>query len=203
MLNHPAVTVASYLVFQGMRYMTSGERTFKIALTIFFTTLLVLAGLHPLIALLFGHGLNFMSNGQIPVLMRYVVSDVGLTGVKVKMALDKFSGTAQKFGVTEILVFGSFSRHSMKSSSDLDLRFYHRPDFFSAFVVYLYATYIRIWANVNFIPIDVYCFSNPAFLNRMRADENPALLFCSDDMLLKYPKAQDPYAALSQNEALS
>ena len=201
-LNHPAFTVASYFVFQGTRYMSWGERSYKLGLTIVFALLLMFAGLHPLPALLFGHLLNFLLNGQLPVLMRYVLSDVDMTRAKVGKALEKLERTAGRFGVVDILVFGSFSRHSMKPTSDLDLRFYHRPDFLSAFLAYIYAAYIRLWANLNFIPIDVFCFSQAAFLDRMRADENPALLFAADEMRRKYPNAQNVDETLRHNRAL-
>lgn len=200
--NHPMVTVLSYFIFQGMRYMTSGERWFKISLTLIATLLLNLAGLHILLALFVGHALNFVTNGQLPVLMRYVVSDVGLTREKVRIALTKMQTTAPRFGIIDILIYGSFSRHVMKSTSDLDLRFQHRPGVLPSHLAYCYATYIRIWANLNFIPIDVYCFTEAKFLDRMREDEIPALLFSSQEMCTKYPDAQDPILALAKNAEL-
>jgi len=201
--NYPLVTVLSYFIFQGMRYMTLGERAYKLALTVILAFWLFRLGAHPLVAILVGHGVNFVLNGQIPVLMRYVASDIGLTRSKALKSIDKMLYTAGKFGVVDILIFGSFCRHSMKSTSDLDLRFFHRPDLRSALAAYIYATYIRIWANFNYIPIDVYCFSEPAFLDRMRSDENPALLFFSKEMRQKYPSAQKPTDALNCNEGLS
>ena len=200
--NLPAVTVITYFIFQGMRYMTPGERWFKIGLTSIATLLLNLAGLHILLALIAGHALNFVTNGQLPVMMRYVVSDVGLTREKVRIALVKMQATAERFGIIDILVYGSFSRHVMKSTSDLDLRFQHRPGVLRSLLAYCYATYIRIWANLNFIPIDVYCFTEAKFLDRMREDEIPALLFSSQEMSTKYPSAQDPFLALEKNVAL-
>ena len=58
-------------------------------------------------------------------------------------------------------------------SSDLDLRLYHRPGLIHS--IELIAKFIRIWANWNFVPIDIYCFTDPTFLDRMRDDETPAL----------------------------
>lgn len=202
LVNLPVVTVLSYFIFQGMRYMSQGERWFKLSLTMIAALLFNLAGLDILWALIVGHALNFLTNGQLPVLMRYVVSDVGLTREKVHFALTKMQTTAQHFGIIDILIFGSFSRHAMKSSSDLDLRFRHRPGVLPSLLAYCYATYIRIWANLNFIPIDVYCFAETKFLERMREDENPALLFSSQEMCTRYPRAQDPIIALEKNAAL-
>lgn len=201
-LNSSWVTVVSYVVFQGMLYMTPGERWFKIGLTLILALLLNLAGLPIVVALIVGHALNFLSNGQLPVMMRYVVSDVGLTREKVRIALNKMETTARRFGIIDILIYGSFSRHVMKSTSDLDLRFQHRPGIMSSMLAYCYATYIRVWANLNFIPIDVYCFTEAEFLNKMREDEIPALLFSSQEMYKKYPDAQNPIVALEKNTAL-
>jgi len=201
-LNHPAATVASYFVFQGMRYMTIGERSFKLALTLVFSLPFIAFGCDLLVSMLIAHGLNFLINGQIPVLMRYVVSDVGLTRRKVESALQKISSTARYWGVKDVLVFGSFSRFQMKSSSDLDLRMYHRPDPLSSVLAYCYAVYLRIWANWNFVPIDLYCFTDPVFLDRMRKDEAPALLLDSEEMQQKYPSTLSPEEMLKRNSNL-
>ncbi|SFQ78742.1 hypothetical protein [Donghicola eburneus] len=202
LINLPVVTVLSYFVFQGMRYMTLGERFFKISITITLALFMNFCGLDIISALIIGHAINFLSNGQLPVMMRYVLSDVGLTSEKVQLALRKMQATAQHYGIVEILIYGSFSRHVMKSSSDLDLRFKHRRGFVQSLRAYCYATYIRLWANLNFIPIDVYCFTENEFLDRMREDEVPALLFSSPEMLKKYPDAQEPISALEKNRSL-
>lgn len=201
-MNHPAAAVASYFVFQGMRYMTQGERNFKLALTLVFALLFIAFGVNLLVSLLIAHGLNFLINGQLPVLMRYVVSDVGLTRRKVESAFEKICSTAQRWGVVDVLVFGSFSRYQMQSSSDLDLRLYHQPGPLTSFMAYCYAVYIRVWANLNFVPIDIYCFSDPVFLERMRADEVPALLLHSKEMQQKYPTTLIAEETLEKNSNL-
>jgi predicted nucleotidyltransferase len=195
-------TVVSYFIFQGTRYMTPGERWFKISLTLIFALIFRYAGLGFGVALIVGHALNFVTTGQIPVMMRYVVSDVGLNRSKVLMALEKIKATAPRFGIVEVLIYGSFCRHVMKSTSDLDLRIQHRSGVFQSIMAYFYAAYIRIWANLNFIPIDLYCFTEANFLDRMRDDEIPALLFSSEEMCRKYPDNQDPVVSLEKNEAL-
>lgn len=201
-LNHPAATVASYFVFQGMRYMTLGERSFKLALTMVFAAPFIAFGGNLLVSILVAHGLNFLINGQLPVLMRYVVSDVGLTQRKVENALEKISSTARHWGVKDVLVFGSFSRFQMQSSSDLDLRLYHRPGLLNSIPAYCYAFYIRVWANWNFVPIDIYCFTDPVFLDRMRDDEVPALLLHSEEMREKYPTTLSAEETLKRNSNL-
>ncbi len=182
--------------------MTTGERSFKLGLTLFFTVPLFAFGLNLVVSMLIAHGLNFLINGQLPVLMRYVVSDVGLTRQKVETALQKISSTAPYWGLKDVLVFGSFCRFQMKSSSDLDLRIYHRPGLLGSLLAYWFALYIRIWANWNFIPIDVYCFTDPAFLDRMREDETPALLLYSKEMQKKYPSTLSPEEILKRNSNL-
>lgn len=202
LLRHPAVTVASYFVFQGMRYMTRGERAFKLSITATLGLLAYYLGAHPGVALIAGHTGNLLMNGQLPVLMRYVIGDVGLTMNRAHRALDKIRSTAPRFGVTEALFYGSFSRHSMTASSDIDIRFCHAPGFTSSLSAYAYAMYMRLWATYNFIPLDVYCFSSPSFLLRMRADENPAILFREPGLLALYPTATDAYTTLKANLGL-
>lgn len=185
-----------------MRYMTPGERNFKLGITLILTALLVNLDFNPIMSLLFAHGLNFLINGQLPVLLRYVVSDIGLTREKVEIALEKITRTAMAWRAVDILVFGSFSRFSMNSTSDLDLRLYHHTGFLNSLMAYSYAVVLRVWANVNFIPLDIYCFSDPNFLNRMREDEVPALLLGSSEMLSRYPSTLSVEEMLEKNSGL-
>lgn len=182
--------------------MTTGERSFKLALTLVFAVPFIAFGCNLLVSMLIAHGLNFLLNGQLPVLMRYVVSDVGLTRRKIESAFRKISSTARYWSVKDILVFGSFSRFQMQSSSDLDLRMYHRPDPLNSVLAYCCAVYIRIWANWNFVPIDVYCFADPVFLDSMREDEVPALLLHSEEMQQKYPSTLSLEEMLKRNSNL-
>jgi hypothetical protein len=182
--------------------MTPGERNFKLSITIIFTVPLVIFGVNPISSLIVAHGLNFLINGQLPVLLRYVVSDIGLTREKVERALAKIKRNAKAWGAVDILVFGSFSRFCMKSTSDLDIRLYHRPGFLDSLMAYSYAVVLRVWANVNFIPLDIYCFSDPNFLNRMREDEVPALLLGSSEMLSRYPSTLNVEEMLEKNAGL-
>ena len=200
--NNRLTTFASYFLFQGMRYMTTGERAYKSMLTLVFAIPFLTIFKSFLVCIIFGHCLNFIANGQLPVLMRYIVSDVHLTREKITFAINEMKKTAGRFEIVDILIYGSFCRHSMHSNSDLDLRFYHQPDMKSSVLAYTYATYIRLWANWHYIPIDVYCFSDPSFLDQMRKDENPASIFFSSDMIQKYPKAQNTETALNKNEIL-
>jgi len=183
--------------------MTLGERVFKLFITLILSALLIVLGLNWITAFLAAHTLNFLINGQLPVLMRYVVSDVGLTRQKVKIALQKISSTASRWGAVDVLVFGSFSRFQMRSSSDLDLRLYHGPGLLNSIMAYCYATYIRIWANLKFVPIDLYCFTDPSFLDRMREDEVPALLLQSEKMQKKYPTTLSVAEMLEKNSNLT
>jgi hypothetical protein len=203
LLNLPGFTVLSYFVFQGMRYMTLGERAFKLGLTLAFTLPFLWAGLQPIFALGLGHAVNFLGNGQLPVLMRYVLSDPALTKSDVESAIDKLEKTAPAFGIKEVLFYGSFCRHQMKSTSDLDLRFFHGRGVMPSLGAYIYASYIRLWANLHFVPIDVYCFSDPCFLNKMRKDEHPALLLFSASMAERFPRAAKVRATLACNEGLA
>lgn len=182
--------------------MTVGERSFKLAFTFVLAMLFFSFGGNLLVSILVAHGVNFLTNGQLPVLMRYVMTDIGVTKRKVKSAVEKISSTAPQWDVEDVLIFGSFSRFQMQSSSDLDLRLYHRPGLIHSIRAYCYAVYIRIWANWNFVPIDIYCFTDPTFLDRMRDDETPALLLNSADMRKRYPNTLSAEEMLNRNSHL-
>lgn len=180
--------------------MTSGERAFKIAFTLIMGLPFMIVGSPIIMSLLLGHLINFILNSQIPVMMRYVVSDPGLKRQDLEKAIKKLEHTAANFGIKEILFYGSFCRHQMKSTSDLDLRFQHMPGAVWSLKAYFYAFYMRLWSNLNGVPLDVYCFSDSQFLEKMRTDEHPALLFYSVEMTNRFKDAEGAWDALANNK---
>lgn len=182
--------------------MTPGERTFKIGFTLSVSLPCLIAGAQLPLALLLGHVCNFVLNSQIPVMMRYVVRDPGLKRRDIEKTIKKLENTAPKFGIREVLFYGSFCRHQMTSTSDLDLRFHHLPGLRPSLNAYCYAFYMRLWANLNGVPIDVYCFSDPQFLNKMNKDEYPSLLFFSKDSHRRFKRAESAWTTLAGNKGI-
>ncbi|MDB4792974.1 hypothetical protein OAG91_01970, partial [bacterium] len=68
---------------------------------------------------------------------------------------------------------GSFCRGIMSKSSDLDLRIFHDPGFANSLRAYYFASTLRLKGLLLRFPVDVYCFSNLEFLNKLEKSEVP------------------------------
>lgn len=186
LLSLKIVVFITSLLFQGMRYMTWGERTYKLSITVIFTLLFLVLGAPYLVAILAGHALNYILNGQFYVTYRYLWSK----GIMDMNNLDSFlriiTKTAERSRLKDALIIGSFCRGTMSSTSDLDIRLYHRPGLRSALKAYLGATYLRFIGIIHGFPIDVYCFSDVRFLDKISAKEVPNTLLYNRDIVRRY-----------------
>ena len=113
--------------------------------------------------------------------------------------IDIIGKSYKKFGVADVLVIGSFCRVEMGNSSDLDLRIMHKADYWSSFKAYFYAFYLRFLGVIRLFPMDVYCFSDLTFLDKLRADENPSFFEGDDRFLIKYPNSRPALLLLEKN----
>jgi predicted nucleotidyltransferase len=201
--NLRVITALSNFVLQGTRYMSYGERVYKISATILFSCLLYLTtDIGPVWSLIGGHFLNFAINGQAPVLLRYMSSNGRLKKADVEKSLTLLADIGPFFDVKELLIFGSFCRGEMNGSSDLDVRVYHDKSVLSSLKAYIFATTVRFWGALSGFPIDIYCFSDVNFLKKMRADEIPCYLFSNRDFICIYPTAKPAKDVLKENHGL-
>ncbi|MXO47494.1 hypothetical protein GRI69_04390 [Erythrobacter vulgaris] len=202
LINKPIPVLISYMIFQGVLYMTPGERLFKVLVTIIFAVLFYAAGIGLLWSFVAGHFANFFVNSQIPVMLRYLGLARALSMRDVTRIIEKLAETAKAHGIREVLFYGSFCRGKMHSYSDIDIRLYHRSGLLSSARAYCYALKLRLWANINGLPLDVFCFSELNFINKMDDREVPALLFSNDIFKRKFPNAPTPRQALDGNRGL-
>lgn len=198
-LNNKYLVFLSNFIFQGMRYMTRGELTFKISFTLFFASIFYFFYSNLLLALIFGHVVNFAFNGQFFVLARYLFSSDALSTSELNEFIDIIGRSFERFGVDDVLIIGSFCRVEMSRTSDLDLRVFHRPDIFSSIKAYLYAFYLRFISMFKKFPMDVYCFSSFTFLDKIREDESPSYYSGVKEYIDKYPDARDVHIVLKEN----
>ncbi len=179
-INHPCLVILSHWLFQSIFYMDWSERLFKIMLDILLTTALwglfrVKAGGWPtmLLAWLLAHTLNFIFNGHIWSMMKFVG--------KVHLPYDRFWNYVDAFHcrvkerpfIEEIYVYGSVSRNDWSPSSDFDVRLLRRPGCKNALLACLLALTERTRAAIAHFPLDLYIVDSKQSLGKMRSDESP------------------------------
>ena len=131
--------------------------------------------------------MNYIANGQFYVVYRYLSSNQTMS----REDLDKYIRLIEKyikiFKPLDVLVIGSFCRGKMGKTSDLDIRLYHKNDLASSLKAYIMATLLRfigLWVK---FPIDIFCFSNLNFLEKIDKEEIPVNFSENKQFLIKYP----------------
>lgn len=175
--------IASNWVFQGMRYMNIYEISLKLLLDIVF--MYVLVAFYPgnlqflyilLLAFIIAHTINWVINGHIFVLMRYVAPVP-----KTKKHFDDFIGKMKVSAVRwksvdGIAIYGSYCRGDLHKFSDLDVRVIAKPGRINAISGSVFCFYQRLIAFFAVFPLDIYCCDRMDCLDRLRDDENPLIL---------------------------
>jgi predicted nucleotidyltransferase len=190
-LNFRISVLLSNLIFQGIRYMSSGEKIYKISLTLIFGSIFYLPTRNIFISILFGHILNYILNGQFYVVFRYLSS-------KSTMSLDDLTNYVvlinkliKIFSPKDVLIIGSFARGSMSKTSDLDIRLYHDGTFLNSLKAYFMATLLRLFGLFMRFPIDIFCFSDLRFLEKISKKEIPVNFLKNNNILKKYPTSKN------------
>ena len=183
--------ILSNWTFQGMLYADKTERLFRLLLDGLMTLVLyvilinfISSGYAALIfAFLIAHTFNWIFNGQLFVLGRYIGIypnkhedfEEYLKGLKYRAERAK--------SIQSVIVYGSMSREELKESSDLDVRIIRKKGFINGLKSCLFGLYERKWALFNKFPLDIYVIDNVKHLCKMRADEIPIILHDLDDSL--------------------
>lgn len=185
-LSHPFIVVAGNWLFQGMRYMETGERIIKLTVTLTTSLLVIILALYSkgsisfieaTISFIFGHTLNWIFNGQIFVLLRYLPVKGNMTLEKMKSFINIIQKLALRTdSLQAVLIFGSLSRGEVGVSSDLDVRIMRRKGLINALHAYILAIKLRFLAFVKAFPLDIYTFADISFLWRLKADEEPVVV---------------------------
>jgi len=95
------------------------------------------------------------------------------------------------FTPKDVLVIGSFCRGKMSLTSDLDIRLYHDSGFVSSIKSYLMASVLRFYGLKLKFPIDIFCFSDLIFLDKISEKETPVNFMNNSDVLDKYPLSKN------------
>ena len=183
------VVFLSNVIFQGIRYMSMGEKIYKISITIFFSFLLYLLTNNILFSLIIGHLLNYVLNGQFYVVFRYLSSKQTISRENLEEYIKLIEKLISIFEPLDVLIIGSFCRGKMSKTSDLDIRLYHKSDFISSMKAYVMATVLRFFGLTMKFPIDIFCFSDLNFLDKINENEIPVNFLNNKSFLDKYPQS--------------
>ncbi len=138
----------------------------------------------------FAHTINWIFNGHIYVLLRYVHP--------VPQSREHFETFIQELGrrghsyksVDGIAIFGSYCRGCLHENSDLDVRILVRPGIVNGIQGALYCLLERMTAVLMKFPLDIYSCVGLEGLSQLRSDEIPVLLSGKSPLLRnKYPQA--------------
>lgn len=201
-LSSRMIVLTSNYVFQGIRYMSLGEKIYKFSVTIMSSIIPFFFLNDFFVSLLIGHTLNYILNGQFFVVYRYLFSGRTMSNEKLKEYLKLIEMNMDSYGLKDILFTGSFCRGKMSKTSDLDLRIYHKPDFISSIKAYFFATKLRFMGLVLKFPIDVFCFSQLSFLDKLDKREIPVNFLKDSSIIEKYPNSTNYKLHLTKLEIL-
>lgn len=156
------------------------EKFLKLLITIVGTLCLYSVGMNIVLALLASHLFNFVLNAQPMVILRYKLKFVMVSWPKLNtlnLFINKYANT---FGVVRVFVFGGLCRENFRSTSDLDVRVEICNDIWSGFLGAIFIMILRTWSFFRCFPLDVYMFQDRTFIDRLRSDEVPILIYSSD-----------------------
>ena len=192
-LNFKPFVLLSNIIFQAIPYMTYGEKTYKIMLTLFFSFLINLFLKSFILSLVLGHILNYILNGQFYVVYRYLGQNETMNKEKLIKFIDFILKLSSFFKPLDILFTGSFSKGQMTKQSDLDIRIFHEKGFVSSLSTYFMASILRFSALYMRFPIDIYCFSDLSFLgpHKISEYEVPVHVFSDEKIMNKYPESKN------------
>jgi hypothetical protein len=181
------ISLLRNIIFQGILYMSTGEKMYKISFTLFFAFLINLFLHNLILSLILGHIINYIVNGQYFVVFRYFSSKTAITKVDLYEYVNLIEKYIRVFKPLDVLIIGSLSRGRISRTSDLDIRLYHDGHFISSLRAYIMATVLRFYGLIFKFPIDIYCFSDMRFLDKIREDEIPVNFLENSEVLQKYP----------------
>lgn len=190
-LNFKSMVFLSNIIFQGIRYMSNGEKLYKISITVVLSLPLYSISNNIYISIIIGHLLNYILNGQFYVVFRYLSSKRTMSYDDLENYVKLINKLIKIFSPKDILIIGSFSRGKMNKSSDLDIRLYHNSSFINSIKAYFMATLLRFFGLFMRFPIDIFCFSDLKFLDKINLNEVPVNFLNHEMILNKYPTSKN------------
>ncbi len=133
-----------------------------------------------------GHTLNMFFNGQPLVMMK----NLGLKKTSLPRFHSYIGELRQRLQLSQSIsaaaVFGSFSRGSLRTSSDLDVRLVRNKGFLNGIRSCFFAHRERLRSLRLGVPLDIYALDGTRSLKRMSPDEKPVLLWDPVNLMKEY-----------------
>ena len=186
-LNFKLIVFLSNIIFQGIRYMSYGEKLYKMSVTLLLSLPFYFLFNNTYISIIIGHLLNYIFNGQFYVVFRYLSSKRTMSYEDLINYVGLINKLIKIFTPKDVLIIGSFARGKMSKSSDLDIRLYHNSSFFNSLKAYFMATLLRAFGFIMKFPIDIFCFSDLVFLDKIDKNEIPVNFLKNNMILNRYP----------------
>jgi len=186
----PLLTFSSWL-FQGVLYMDTTEKYFKILLDIFiilpiFVILNFYLNIHSslFLAIILAHTINWVFNGQIFVLLK----NLELSRTKEKSFVEYLNTIREKVenenSIIAVAAFGSLSNKKLKKTSDLDIRLIRRRGIINGIKSCIFVLKERTSSFFSGFPLDIYLLDNCDMINRHIKNEKPFILYDPENILL-------------------
>lgn len=180
--------------------MDFGELTFRLILEITVIAFLWVVLSHfvdsevsLLIATIIVHTFNWIFNGLFWALVIFAFPNLKNPGAENTVAyLNSLrSRLLKSSSIVAVAVYGSVVRGKWHERSDIDIRFVRKPGLKSLIDAVSITMRERFLAFLFKQPMDLFLADNIDFLKKMRSDERPLLLFCSEVAVSEfYPESE-------------
>ena len=177
-LNFKISVFFSNIIFQGIRYMSCGEKIYKISITLLFSIPFYFITHNIYSSLIVGHLINYIMNGQFYVVFRYLSSRRTMSYLDLDQFIRLINKYIKIFNPKDILIIGSFTTGGTEST-------------ICSIKAYFMATLLRVSGLYMKFPIDIFCFSDLHFLEKISKDEIPVNFLNNASFLEKYPTSQN------------
>jgi len=205
------VKAARYVIWQGMSYMDSSERMWRLFCLAFVTAIFMVpvkiflsAGwmFSVVISVILAHLVNFVLNAAF---WSIAICDLKLFQPKGKRYLYQYLKELRKRAtccdaIMCYCAFGSIARYNFHDASDLDMVLVKKPGMLNAVRVFKFVLAERLYALLHKVPIELWVGDSPKFLNRLRPDEVPVVVINENNILANhYKRTQTIEEAIEAN----
>lgn len=185
LLRYKIFIILSNWTFQGMLYADKTERLFRLSLDVLISVILYgiffnfisNSYLALILSIIVAHTINWIFNGQLFVLGRYIGIKPNKQNEFCKYIKDLRNRVEREKSIQFVAVYGSLSRNKLSDHSDLDVRIIRKKGFLNGLRACLFGFLERTRALFNKFPLDLYVLDNKNHLSKIRKDEGAIVLY--------------------------
>ena len=155
---------------QGFVYMILEEKIVKILLEISLFCILLFTGFSYITSMFAAHAINWIFNGQIWVLSRYVYTLNLFKHKKVLKFLYITRKIVSRIGALDCLISGSITEGRQHNNSDIDIRIVASGRISAIFISFI-AVYLRFLAFLYLVPLDIFVIDSYDGLSRLKNEK--------------------------------